>query len=129
MQSPSIYITEETTAFEKTKARNEAFEKLKLAFTSEPILGYPSSDVMDGFILDTDASNYHTGALLSQHQDGEEKVIAYGSKVVSTDMELLSHQKGTLGSSLFHSTHQALLSGTTLPVEDGSWSSNLALQF
>ena len=39
--------------------------------------------LIDGFILDTDASNCHIGAVLSQNQDGEEKVIAYGSKVLS----------------------------------------------
>ena len=66
-----------------TKARN-AFEKLKAALTSAPILGYPTADEKDGFILDTDASNCHIGAVLSQRQNGEEKVIAFGSKVLST---------------------------------------------
>ncbi len=34
-------------------------------------------------ILDTDASNIAIGAVLSQVQDGEEKVIMYGSKSFS----------------------------------------------
>ena len=63
---------------------NGAFEKLKVALTSSPILGYPSIDVLDGFILDTDALNCHIGDFLSQSQDGEEKVIAYDSKVLSS---------------------------------------------
>jgi len=48
-----------------------------------PFLGYPSSREEDTFILDTDASNCHIGAVLSQMQDGEEKVLSYASKVLS----------------------------------------------
>jgi hypothetical protein len=35
------------------------------------------------FILDTDASAYGIGALLSQLQDGKEAVIVYGCKTLS----------------------------------------------
>ena len=50
------------------------------------------------FILDTDASGQTIGCVLSQVQDGEEKVIAYGSRALShqernycvTDRELLA---------------------------------------
>lgn len=35
------------------------------------------------FILDTDASNDAIGAVLSQIQDGKEKVIAYGSRTLT----------------------------------------------
>ena len=48
---------------------------------SAPILAYPQSDGL--FILDTDASAFAIGGVLSQEQDGEEKVTAYGSKVLS----------------------------------------------
>ena len=41
---PLDELTEKTIAFEWTKARNKAFEKLKLALTSSPILGYPFED-------------------------------------------------------------------------------------
>ena len=56
-----------------------SFEKLKEALCSAPILDYPS---MDGhMIVDTDASNFAIGAVLSQVQeDGEEHVIMYGSR-------------------------------------------------
>ena len=50
------------------------------------------------FILDTDASGKTIGCVLSQVQDGKEKVIAYGSQALSrqernycvTDRELLA---------------------------------------
>ena len=42
--------------------------------TEAPILAYPTKK--GKFILDTDASHYHIGGILSQIQDGEEKVIA-----------------------------------------------------
>ena len=50
------------------------------------------------FILDTDASGKTIGCVLSQVQDGKEKVIAYGSRALSrqecnycvTDRELLA---------------------------------------
>jgi len=35
------------------------------------------------FILDTDASNIGIGAVLSQKQEGKEKVIAYYSRILS----------------------------------------------
>jgi hypothetical protein len=58
-----------------------SFENLKQALTNTPILAYPRNE--DSFILDTDASNTCMGAVLSQIQDGKEKVIAYYSKAFS----------------------------------------------
>ena len=54
-----------------------AFEILKSALTSPPILALP---YMKGdFILDTDASDLAIAGVLQQRQFGVEKVIAYGS--------------------------------------------------
>ena len=80
---PLHQLTEKKNDFEWTDEVNEAFEKLKKALTQAPILGYPSQREQDTFILDTDASNCHIGGVLSQIQEGQEKVIAYGSKVLS----------------------------------------------
>ena len=52
-----------------------AFDKLKMALTSAPILGY--ADYSQPFVLETNASNDGLGAVLSQVQDGRTKVIAY----------------------------------------------------
>ena len=66
--------------------QQQAFEKLKQALISAPILAYPSST--GRYILDTDASNFAYGAVLSQLQKGEdgveqERVIAYYSKTLN----------------------------------------------
>ena len=45
------------------------------------VLGFPDPD--GHFILDTDASAYSMGAVLSQIQHGEEKVVAYYSHAMS----------------------------------------------
>ena len=59
----------------------EAFEQLKMSLTTSPILAYPDPGSM--FILDTDASYHGIGSVLSQVQDGEERVIAYFSRTLS----------------------------------------------
>ena len=66
------------------REQQQAFIALKKALVSAPILAYPTQD--GKFILDTDASNFACGAVLSQVQDGPdgepvEKVIAYYSKM------------------------------------------------
>lgn len=56
----------------------EAFNKLKQALIEAPVLAYPQQN--EQFILDTDASKESIGAVLSQIQEGQEKVIAYYSR-------------------------------------------------
>jgi hypothetical protein len=59
------------------KTHEEAFAHLKWCLTHAPVLAFPRKD--GRFILDTDASHDCVGAVLSQLQDGQEKVIAYAS--------------------------------------------------
>ena len=47
----------------------KAFDTLKAKLASPPVLAYPKDE--GEYILDTDASNYAIGAVLSQIQDGE----------------------------------------------------------
>lgn len=58
-----------------------AFRELKGKLISAPILAYPLKDCE--FIVDSDASNTGLGAVLSQVQEGEERVIAYLSRSLS----------------------------------------------
>ena len=76
--SPLSQLTRKDVPFNWTKSCAEAFDKLKRALTSAPVLGYPCSG--GTFILDTDASNIGIRGILSQVQDNKERVIAYASK-------------------------------------------------
>ncbi len=54
---------------------------MKDALCKAPVLAYQDPDVP--YVVDTDASNLAIGAVLSQVQDCEEKVIIYDSKAFS----------------------------------------------
>lgn len=58
----------------------KAFEALKLALTTAPVLGY--ADYTNPFVLETDASMHGLGAVLSQEQNGQKRVIAYASRTL-----------------------------------------------
>jgi hypothetical protein len=79
--APLHRLTQKSAKFEWNQECDEAFGKLKEGLISAPVLAYPRAEGQ--FILDTDASNFAIGCVLSQEQDGEEKVIAYGSKSLS----------------------------------------------
>ena len=76
--APLTELTGKTVEFQWSTEAQTAFESLKRALLEAPILSFPRDE--GEFVLDTDASNYGIGAVLSQVQDGEERVIAYGSK-------------------------------------------------
>ena len=61
--------------------RRLAFTELKKKLMSPPVLALP---IKEGkYILDTDASYNSIGAVLSQEQNGIERVISYASKTMS----------------------------------------------
>jgi transposase InsO family protein len=72
-----IYRVAVKGKFEWTSEQQEAFNNLKIALTTPPVLSLPTTE--GTFILDTDASGTALGAELSQIQGGVEKVISYGS--------------------------------------------------
>jgi len=65
-------------SFRWDEKKEYAFVRLKEALTTPPVLAMPTDT--GRFVLDTDASDESIGAVLSQIQDGEEKVIAYASR-------------------------------------------------
>lgn len=78
---PLHHLTEKAQKFLWDSDCQDAFDKFKRALTSSPILPYPKKDGQ--YVLDTDASNMGIGAVLSQIQDGKEKVICYYSRLVN----------------------------------------------
>lgn len=66
--------------FNWTPECEHAFKDLKQKLVTAPVLAFPCFD--GEFIVDSDASDYGLGAVLSQKQDGHEKVIAYASRVM-----------------------------------------------
>ena len=73
-----------------------AFDELKSRLVGPDIMAFPRDDAQ--YILDTDACDIGIGAVLSQVQDGCERVIAYASRSLTkaernycvTDKELLA---------------------------------------
>ena len=63
------------------KEQQDAFDSLKEACISSPVLGYP--DYSKPFILHTDASTEGLGAVLYQRQEDRMRVIAYASRALS----------------------------------------------
>ena len=76
--APLHRLTEKDKAFVWTHECDVAFHRLKQVMSQAPVLAYPTSE--GAFVLDTDASNTGIGAVLSQKQGGEERVIAYFSR-------------------------------------------------
>ena len=77
---PLTRLTKKDTPFAWGSQQKNAFDILRKALCSQPILAYPKRG--GRFWLDTDASDYAIGAVLSQEQDGELRVIAYASKTL-----------------------------------------------
>jgi len=76
--TPLNRLLEKDSPFVWTEACQSSFEELKQRLTSPPILGHPVWG--EPFIVSTDASDESVGSVLSQQQEGVEKVIAYASK-------------------------------------------------
>ena len=63
--------------------QEEAFEKLKAGFTTEPILAIP--DIDKEMRVEADASDYATGGVLSTKcEDGKWRLVAFISKSLNT---------------------------------------------
>ena len=97
--APLHALTANNATFHWSAACTVSFRMLKQRLTSAPILAYPDvSSSAAPFILDTDASALAMGAVLSQSQEGSERVIQYASKCLSkaqrnysaTERELLA---------------------------------------
>lgn len=77
----SELLKKSKTKFQWTDEATVAFEKLKIALTSSPILTTP--DYALPFTIQTDASDVGLGAVLTQTIDDKKRVIAYMSTKLS----------------------------------------------
>ena len=79
---PLTRLTRKRVQFEWGTEQETAFEELKERLTQPPILAFPMENG-GSFLLDVDASGSAIGGVLSQYQNNEEKVIAYGSHTLN----------------------------------------------
>ena len=78
--APLNALTRKNAKFVWSSDAQRSFEALKVALTSPPVLAMPQDQ--GEFILDTDAAQASIGAVLSQVQAGEERVVAYASRTL-----------------------------------------------
>jgi transposase InsO family protein len=81
LAKPLTKLTEKSVTFNWGEPEQKSFEALKEKLVTSAVLAFPDRDAT--FILDTDASDVGIGAVLSQELDGAERVIAYGSRVLT----------------------------------------------
>ena len=81
ISEPLTRLTRKGVSFSWKDQQEEAFQTLRTALTTAPILAYP--DFKLPFVIQTDASQTGLGAVVTQTQNGQERVIAYASRVLS----------------------------------------------
>ncbi len=79
--APLQELLKKSVHFKWDDKQEDAFIRLKEALCKAPVLAYPDPDLP--YVVDTDSRNLAIGDVLSQVQDGEEKVIMYDSKAFS----------------------------------------------
>ena len=80
--APLHELTDPKAKWHWGEEHSKAFSQLKQVMTSVPVLGCPKAD--EPFILDTDASDFAIGGVLSQVQDEKERPISFASKVLNS---------------------------------------------
>lgn len=79
--SPLTKLTRKKAKFQWNEECDHAFQDLKACLINSPVLAFQKCS--GTFVLDCDASSHALGGVLSQLQDGEEKVIAYASRTLN----------------------------------------------
>ena len=101
---PLTRLTRKKAKFEWGPEQETAFNRLKKCLIQPPILSFPLESG-GSFLLDTDASGVAIGSVLSQYQNNEEKVIAYGSHTLNPAQQNYCTTKRELYSVVFFMQH------------------------
>ena len=114
---PLTRLTRKGIPWEFSDKCREAFEKLKVAFTTAPILAHWSLDAP--VIVETDASDYAIAAILSQTQaDGEIHPIAFLShSLTPAELNYDTHDKELLVIFRAFETWYRYLEGSETPID------------
>ena len=95
---PLVRLLGKDCKFKWTDACQDAFKALRVLLIKAPVLAFPKEDLP--YIVDTDASDYGIGGVLSQCIEGTEHVIAYYSKSLNPGTtEILYDQTRTVSCS------------------------------
>lgn len=96
LAAPLQKLTHKNNRFEWSESTEKAFTSLKQAFTSAPILTY--ADPARPYIMETDASDYALGAVLSQTADDGllHPVAFYSRKFTPSEINYDVHDKELL---------------------------------
>lgn len=112
--APMTSLLKKHSKFTWDESCDEALEKIKNHLISAPILTCPDFD--SPFVVQTDASDYGLGAVLTQVQNGEEKVICYLSRSLTKAERLFSTtEKECLGVLFAIEKLRPYLMGVTSP--------------
>ena len=80
MAEPLVSLTGKDVPFVWRSACSTAFTNFRDALVRAPILSFPTEN--GDYILDTDASNFGLGGVLSRIQNNVERIIAYCSRAL-----------------------------------------------
>ncbi|CAB0035370.1 unnamed protein product [Trichogramma brassicae] len=81
VRQPLTDLTKKDRPWKWGEAQQKAFETIKQMLTEAPVLARPNPNLP--FTIQTDASNFALGAVLSQETDGHEHPIAYASRTLN----------------------------------------------
>jgi len=114
--SPLTRLTRKNELWSWTTACQVAFDNIKEAFTTAPILGH--WDPESPMILETDASDHTLAAILSTQSNGEICPIAFHSRAFSAaEINYDVHDKELLAIVEFFKKWRHYLEGVATPVE------------
>ena len=104
--APLFKLTQKDVLFAWSPEAQSAFDQLKSALTTAPVMAFPQfGDDAGEFTLDCDASDEGVGAVLLQRQGGVDKVIAYGSRRLSKSQRNYSTTRKELLSCVMFTQH------------------------